>query len=110
MPSKLDVVTYRDNNGDLQKKEVMVEFVPPNIKDETIKIGGGDAVVLQLGPTVNEAFAVYHKNSAFHEEAPEEWFKAARAALDMWAGRHNHTVIRIINEHGRSMNLKLEYQ
>lgn len=110
MPSKIDVVTYRDNDGTLQKKEVMIEYNPPVIKDEIIKIGGGKTVSLQIGPTVNEAFAVYYKNPEFHDAEPEAWFRVARSALDMWAGRHNHTVVRIINEHGRSMNLKLEYQ
>ncbi len=109
MPQREDVVTYRDQNGDLRKKTVMVEYTPPAIKDEPVKISGGKTVSIQVGPTAGEAFAVYHKNAAFHEDEPETWFKAARSALDMWAGKHNRQVTRIINEHGRSMNLKLEY-
>lgn len=109
MPKRMDVVTFRDNDGILRKKEVEVEYTPPVMKDEAVKISGGRSVVLQIGPTAGEAFAVYHKNAAFHEDEPEVWFKAARSALDMWAGKHNRQVTRVINEHGRSMNLKLEY-
>ena len=107
---RMDVITFIDPaTGKPATKTVEVEYQDYPIKAEAVKIGGGKTVHLQLGPTPNEAFAVFAKNPAFHEEGAEVWNREARQALEIWAAKGNLTVTRIINEHGRPMNLKLEF-
>lgn len=110
MPTKLDVVTYVDPaDGELKRKTVPLEYKEFPVKTEQVKIGNGKTVVVQIGPTPGDAYAIFAKNPAFHEDGPETWDRAARTALELWAAKGNRVVARMINEHGRPLNVKLEY-
>ncbi len=107
---KKDTVNYFDpKTGAPAQREHVIEVMEHPSLDESVKIGTGKAVVIQVGPTPGDAFAVFSKNPDFHESAPSTWDRAARQALEVWAGKGNHTVSRITTEHGRPMNLRLEY-
>src|SRR5579859_3529800 len=107
---KRDTVNYFDPaTGQPAQREAIIEVREYPVEDKIVKVGQGKAVTIQIGPTPCNAFAVFAKNEAFHEEAPEVWDRAARQALEVWAGRGNRTVARITNEHGRPMNLRMEY-
>ena len=110
MPKKIDTITYIDpETGERATRQVEVDFKELPVIIEAVKIGGGKSVNIQIGPTPGNAFAVYAKNIAFHDDEPEAWARAARQALEVWAGKKNLVIEHLINEHGRSMNLKLEY-
>jgi hypothetical protein len=105
---KVDTVSYRDKDGEIAFRQVETEVAVHPIDTTVVKIGG-KPIKLQIGPTPGDAFAVYADNPDFHDEDPTTWFKAARLALGMWAAKGNHTVSQIINEHGRSFNMKMIY-
>jgi len=110
MTKRLDTIHYFDPATGLPAtRQVEVDFVEPVIKSDTIKVSGGKPVHIQIGPTPGNAFAVFSKNGAFHEDGREAWDRAAREPLELWAAEGDHMVERIINEHGRPLNLKLEY-
>ena len=88
MAQKTDSINFYDPaTGVLSTKHQVVDAQVFPIKDEIVKIGNGKAVMVQVGPTPNEAFAVFSKNPAFHDEGPEAWDRAARMALDLWAAK-----------------------
>lgn len=110
MAKKIDTIHYFDPaTGNPATRQEMVEIVDLPIKHENVKVGGGKTVQIQIGPTPGNAFAIFSKNKEFHEGGRDVWERAGREALELWAAKGDHTVVLLINEHGRPLNLKLEY-
>ena len=111
MPKKIDrIISYVAGEANsLVSEEVMVEYAETKTTNEIIKVAKDLSVTIQVGPTAGEAYAVFAKNPAFHEGEPSAWFPPARMALELWAARKNHAVLRVMPEHGRPLNMKLEY-
>lgn len=111
MPKRIDrIISYVAGEANTMiSTEVMVDYVEAKSTDEVLKVGAGKTVTIQVGPTKGEAYAIFAKNSAFHEEEPDAWYKVARMALELWAGRKNYAVTTLMPEHGRPLNMRLEY-
>jgi hypothetical protein len=112
MPKRVDTVTYivpGTNPPEYATKQIEVEYRDFPVKDVVVKVSPNESVSVQLGPTPGEAFAVFAKNAQYHDAGVETWTRIATTALELWAAKGNHTVTRIIGEHGRPLNLKLEY-
>lgn len=111
MPKKIDrVISYVAGEANtMVSTEVMVDYTETETKDEVVKISKDVAVTVQVGPTKGDAYAVFSKNPAFHDGEPSAWFPAARMALELWSARKNYAIRTLMPEHGRPLNMKMEY-
>jgi hypothetical protein len=66
-------------------------------------------IVLQLGPTPGDVFAVYRDNPAYHKATREDWETCARNAIDRWAAIEGFRLTRVLPEWDRPFNIKGEY-